>query len=213
MVRTVRSSRTVLMVLMVSLGLGASAQADLFNGDFEIGGAGWDLGAVSASFKMFEGSGIALLYEDAAHDESDDGGYFNIASIEQDFLRPSTATQLCFDFQIHCDSEAPSETDHFQIVLSDGSADTLITIVSTDDPSLTCDTWHHVSQDISFLPAGTDWDTPNTLTFRLKAYDDDRFTTVRLDNVHLVPVPTAGLLALIGLACAARRTRRSSGDI
>lgn len=201
MVRTVRGSQTILATLAVFLGLATSSQADLThgNGDFEAGGTGWATEGI-ANFVTSDGNGIAVLNENDSYTRSDDKGLFNFSSITQDFTRPAAATQLDFDFKMYA---IPGETDYFQILLNG----TVVEIASTDNLGLD-DEWHHVSHDISFLPADP---VQNTLVFRLKGYNDDVVTTVELDNVRIVPVPVpaAAWLASLGLACAARRLRRS----
>lgn len=201
MVRTVRRSQTVLVALAVFLGLAASAQADVFNGDFELGDLGWGREGIT-SFPSLGSNRIAVLNENDAYSQSDAEGNFDYSSITQGFQRQATETHLHFDFTL---SGPYSETDYFQVLLNG----TVVDIAATDDSALADGEWHHVTHDISALPVDPTW---NTLTFRLKGYSDHpSLSWVELDNVRLVavPVPAAALLASIGLACAARRLRRS----
>ena len=191
----------VLAALTVLLALGTSAQADLINGDFEAGGTGWTTQGI-AFFPTSGGNGIAVLNENDAYSYPDGTKAFDFSSITQQFTRSPAQTRLEFDYHL---SGPASETDYFQILLNGAVTE----VAATNNPALLDGNWHHASYDISSLPADP---SQNMIVFRLKGYNDHpSLSSVELDNVRLVavPVPAAAVLASLGLACAARRLRRS----
>ena len=195
MSEAMRNARVALVWAATALGLTTLAQADLVNGDFSSGGAGWATSGV-----VFFFSGTASFWEDLPYGYTDSKGDFSYSTLMQDFSRDSTDTTLEFDFKL---PGIGTETDYLQLLLNG----TVIDVASTSSADSNNDgNWHHWSQDLSAMPQGN-----TSIIFRLKGYDDILDTTVEIDNVavtSVVPLPGAFILGNLGLGLSGWRLRR-----
>ena len=195
----------VIVLLQQILAQPVLADIGITNGDFSQDSLGWTLSENNA----FVGSdtptggnvrGVLLS-------ENDDS--YSVSYLYQNNIEiPLGATQLLFDFTMNKTIPETGDTDYFKAMFGIDFDDTTtppsLNVLrsfskSTHDFSGTTDSGTGIL-DLAGLSSG-----PYTLYFQLENNPDGFITSVLIDNVRFapVPVPSAFLLAVIGMFSAA----------